>query len=213
MIYSLEIAKQLANYLLECEAVRLQPSQPFTWASGWKSPIYCDNRKTLSFPLIRSFIKESFATLILDKFCDIDRIGGVATGGIAHGALVADVLKKPFLYIRSESKSHGLENQIEGIFEKNDSILVVEDLISTGGSSLNAVKALREKNCRVAGMTAIFTYQFSISEEKFAAENCTLFTLTNYEVLINCALERNYISQNELELLKKWREKPEIWGK
>ena len=153
-------AKKVAEYLLQIKAIKLQPSNPFTWASGWKSPIYCDNRKTLSYPVVRSFIRDSFATIVKDLYPGAELIAGVATGAIAHGALTADKLGLPFIYVRSGAKEHGLGNQIEGYFEKGQKVVVIEDLISTGGSSLNAVRALREAGCEVLGMVAIFTYGF-----------------------------------------------------
>ncbi|MBA4321929.1 MAG: orotate phosphoribosyltransferase [Odoribacter sp.] len=205
-------AKKIAEYLLQIKAIKLQPSNPFTWASGWKSPIYCDNRKTLSYPVVRSFIRDSFADLVRDLYPDAEMIAGVATGAIAHGALAADKLGLPFIYVRSESKGHGLGNQIEGYYEKGQKVVVIEDLISTGGSSLNAVRALREAGCEVMGMIAIFTYGFSKAAEGFAAEKCALNTLGNYNTLVEIAVGSGAIGQAEAETLKKWRVDPSTWG-
>jgi orotate phosphoribosyltransferase len=205
-------AKKIAEYLMQIKAIKLQPSNPFTWASGWKSPIYCDNRKTLSFPEVRSFIRDSFAAMVEELYPHAELIAGVATGAIAHGALVADKLKLPFIYVRSEAKGHGLGNQIEGYYEKGQKVVVIEDLISTGGSSLGAVRALREAGCDVLGMIAIFTYGFKKSSDGFEAEKCILNTLSNYNTLIECAVESGYIGQSEIETLKKWRLDPSIWG-
>jgi len=204
--------KKTAEYLLQIKAIKLQPSNPFTWASGWKSPIYCDNRKTLSFPEVRSYLRDSFAALILDLYPHADLIAGVATGAIAHGALVADRLGLPFIYVRSGAKEHGLGNQIEGYFEKGQKVVVIEDLISTGGSSLSAVNALREAGCDVLGMVAIFTYEFQKAVDAFASENCKLDTLSNYSTLVETAVTTGYIGQTEVETLKKWRVDPSSWG-
>jgi orotate phosphoribosyltransferase len=205
-------AKKIANYLLQIKAIKLQPSNPFTWASGWKSPIYCDNRKTLSFPEVRSYIRDSFALIVKENYPDADMIAGVATGAIAHGALTAEKLGLPFIYVRSEAKGHGLGNQIEGYYEKGQKVVVIEDLISTGGSSLNAVRALREADCDVLGMVAIFTYGFKKAVDGFASEKCTLLTLSNYNTLVETAVESGYIGQAEVETLKKWRVDPSVWG-
>jgi len=205
-------AKKIAEYLMQIKAIKLQPSNPFTWASGWKSPIYCDNRKTLSFPAVRSHIRDAFADVVKELYPRAEMIAGVATGAIAHGALVADKLGLPFIYVRSEAKSHGLGNQIEGYFEKGQKIVVIEDLISTGGSSLNAVRALREAGCEVLGMVAIFTYGFQKATDGFMEENCTLHTLSNYNALVESAVETGYIGQSEVETLKKWRVDPSSWG-
>ena len=205
-------AKKTAEYLLQIKAIKLQPSNPFTWASGWKSPIYCDNRKTLSFPEVRSYISDSFAALVRELYPQAEMIAGVATGAIAHGALVADKLGLPFIYVRSEAKEHGLGNQIEGYFEPGQKVVVIEDLISTGGSSLSAVRALREAGCDVLGMVAIFTYEFKKASDGFSTENCTLHTLSNYSVLVDTAVKTGYIGQAEVETLKKWRINPSIWG-
>lgn len=205
-------AKKTAEFLLQINAIKLQPSSPFTWASGWKSPIYCDNRKTLSFPEVRSWIRDAFSALVRELYPDAGLIAGVATGAIAHGALVADKLGLPFVYVRSGAKEHGLGNQIEGHFEPGQNTVVIEDLISTGGSSLAAVKALREAGCNVMGMLAIFTYEFSKASDAFAAEKCKLDTLSSYSVLIDAAVKSGYIGQAEVETLKKWRVDPANWG-
>jgi orotate phosphoribosyltransferase len=206
------IAKKTAEYLLQIKAIKLQPSNPFTWASGWKSPIYCDNRKTLSFPKVRSYIRDSFAAVVNEYYPEAELIAGVATGAIAHGALVAEKLELPFVYVRSEAKEHGLGNQIEGFFEPGQKVVVIEDLISTGGSSLNAVKALRDAGCDVVGMAAVFTYEFSKAADGFAAANCRLHTLSNYSTLILTAVETGYITEKDVETLKQWRKDPSNWG-
>jgi len=205
--------KKTAEYLLQIKAIKLQPSNPFTWASGWKSPIYCDNRKTLSFPEVRTYIRDSFVTLINSLYPEAEVIAGVATGAISHGALVADKLGLPFIYVRSGAKDHGLGNQIEGFYKEGQKVVVIEDLISTGRSSLNAVRALREAGCEVLGMTAIFTYEFNKASDSFAAEKCTLHTLCNYSVLIETAASTGYITKKDIETLKKWRIDPSVWGK
>ncbi len=205
-------AKKIAEYLLQIKAIKLQPSNPFTWASGWKSPIYCDNRKTLSFPEVRSFIRDSFAGVVKEYYPGAELVAGVATGAIAHGALVAEKLGLPFIYVRSEAKEHGLGNQIEGYYEKGQKVVVIEDLISTGGSSLGAVRALREAGCDVLGMAAIFTYEFSKSADGFKAAGCELHTLSNYSVLISTAVDTGYITNDDVETLKRWRLDPAGWG-
>ncbi len=205
-------AKKIAEYLLQIKAIKLQPSNPFTWASGWKSPIYCDNRKTLSFPEVRTYIRDSFVSLINSLHPETEVIAGVATGAISHGALVADKLGLPYIYVRSGAKDHGLGNQIEGFYQKGQKVVVIEDLISTGRSSLNAVRALREAGCEVLAMTAIFTYEFNKASDSFAAEKCTLHTLCNYSVLIETAVRTGYITEENVETLKKWRADPSVWG-
>jgi orotate phosphoribosyltransferase len=205
-------AKKIAEYLLQIKAIKLQPSNPFTWASGWKSPIYCDNRKTLSFPVVRSFICDSFARLVKELYPEAEIIAGVATGAIPHGVLVADKMDLPFIYVRSEAKEHGLGNQIEGFYSKGQKVVVIEDLISTGGSSLNAVKALREAGCNVLGMAAIFTYEFKKAADSFEASGCRLSTLCNYSILVDTALSSGYISESDVETLKLWRVDPASWG-
>ena len=206
-------AKQVAEYLLQIKAIKLEPANPFTWASGWKSPIYCDNRKTLSYPEVRTFIRDKFAETIKEVYGDCDVIAGVATGAIAQGALVAEVLNKPFVYIRSSAKSHGLENKIEGEIKAGQKVVVVEDLISTGGSSLNAVEALRSAGCEVLGMVAIFTYGFQTAVDNFANADCKLATLSDYNIMIELAVESGYIREEDVENLKEWRKDPSNWGK
>ena len=213
MIYNNLVAREVAEYLLEIKAVVLNPSQPFTWTSGIKSPIYCDNRKTLSFPKVRTFIKTSFADILTDEFKHADVIAGVATAGIPHGALVADVLNLPFVYVRDKPKGHGLENQIEGKLEKGQKVFLIEDLISTGGSSLKAVEALREAGAEVLGLGAIFTYGFDKAVKAFEAADCKFFTLSNYEILLDKAIEDNYVKEEEKEELIKWYKNPEAWRK
>ena len=205
-------AKKIAEYLLQIKAIKLQPSNPFTWASGWKSPIYCDNRKTLSFPEVRSYIRDSFVSLVTGLYPQAEMIAGVATGAISHGVLVADRMELPFVYVRSGAKEHGLGNQIEGFYQEGQRVVVIEDLISTGGSSLNAVKALREAGCVVLGMAAIFTYEFKKASEGFAAEACPLNTLCKYSVLIETAVKTGYITEADVETLRKWRTDPANWG-
>ncbi|HWR74808.1 MAG TPA: orotate phosphoribosyltransferase [Bacteroidales bacterium] len=207
-----DIARKTAEYLLQIKAIKLQPAKPFTWASGWKSPIYCDNRMTLSFPEVRSFIADSFASRVRELYPDAEVVAGVATGAIAHGALVADRLNLPFIYVRSGAKDHGLGNQIEGHYLKKQKVVVIEDLISTGGSSLGAVKALREAECEVLGMIAIFTYGFSKSADAFRDEGCRLDTLSNYSVLVDMAAASGYISPSDVETLTEWRKDPSAWG-
>ena len=205
-------AKRIAEFLLQIKAIKLQPSNPFTWASGWKSPIYCDNRKTLSFPEVRSYIRDSFAAMIKELYPEAELIAGVATGAIPHGTLVADKMGLPFIYVRSEAKEHGLGNQIEGFYTKGQKVVVVEDLISTGGSSLNAVKALREAGCEVLGMVAIFTYEFKKASDSFEAAGCRFNTIGSYSSLIGTALDAGYITDADVETLKLWRTDPASWG-
>jgi orotate phosphoribosyltransferase len=205
-------ALKVAEFLLQAKAIKLSPNQPFTWASGLKSPIYCDNRITLSFPNTRTYIRQQFVDLIEDKFGKPDVIVGVATGGIAHGVLVAQEMGLPFAYVRSEAKSHGLGNLIEGVIEEGQSVVVIEDLVSTGKSSLNAIKALKARNCKINGMVSIFTYQFEEAAKAFKDAKVPLFSLTNYETLIVQALNESYISKNDVESLKKWRENPKEWS-
>ncbi|MGB8491487.1 MAG: orotate phosphoribosyltransferase [Bacteroidales bacterium] len=205
-------SRKIAEYLLQIKAIKLQPSNPFTWASGWKSPIYCDNRKTLSFPVVRNYIRDSFADSVLKYYPQAEVIAGVATGAIAHGALTAEKLGLPFIYVRSEAKEHGLGNQIEGYFEAGQKVVVIEDLVSTGGSSLSAVKALREAGCEVLGMIAIFTYEFRKASDGFGAINCELHTLSNYSTLVETAVSTGYIGQAEVDTLRQWRTDPSTWG-
>ena len=206
-----DAAHKIAEFLLQIKAIKLQPEQPFTWASGWKSPIYCDNRKTLSYPQIRTFIRQQFVNEINEKYAKPDVIAGVATGGIAQGALVAQEMGLPFVYVRSEAKKHGLTNMVEGEVEKGQNVVVIEDLISTGGSSIKAIEALREKGCNVKGMVAIFTYGFDEATENFKKINCQVSTLCGYNTLIDIALKHKYITEKDLKPLKQWRESPSTW--
>jgi orotate phosphoribosyltransferase len=202
-----------AEKLLQIKAIKVQPANPFTWASGWKSPFYCDNRKTLSYPELRSFMKIEFSRIIMEHFPEANAIAGVATGAIAQGALVADLLQLPFVYVRSKPKDHGLENLIEGELKPGMKVVVVEDLVSTGGSSLKAVEALRKNDCEVVGMTAAYTYGFPLAEEAFSKAGVELITLTNYQAVIQCALNTGYIKEDEIPLLDCWRKDPENWNK
>lgn len=206
MIHNYDVALQTAEYLLHIKAVKLSPKEPFTWASGIKSPIYCDNRVTLSFPEIRSFIKDKFVTAICEKIGKPDLIAGVATGGIAQGALVAQELDLPFVYVRTSKKEHGLTNQIEGTVYPGQSVVVVEDLISTGKSSLDVVAALREAGCIIKGMVAIFTYNLPVAEKGFSDADCLLVTLSDYDILVKKALEINYISEEDLIVLQDFKQ-------
>ena len=201
---------KVADFLLQINAVKLQPSNPFKWASGWNSPIYCDNRKILAYPKIREFIKNEFISLI-KEFDTPTCIAGVATGGIAIGAIVAEELGLPFCYVRSESKSHGMKNNIEGDLKQEDKVFVIEDLISSGKSSIKAVRDLKEFGVEITGLGAIFTYGFEVSENNFSEEFCSFKTLSNYSVLLETALKNNYISNEELETLVKWRNSPSTW--
>lgn len=203
-------AAKVADFLLQINAVKLQPSNPFKWASGWNSPIYCDNRKILAYPKIREFIKNEFISLI-KEFDTPTCIAGVATGGIAIGAIVAEELGLPFCYVRSESKSHGMKNNIEGDLKQEDKVFVIEDLISSGKSSIKAVRDLKEFGVKITGLGAIFTYGFEVSENNFSEEFCSFKTLSNYSVLLETALKNNYISNEELETLVKWRNSPSTW--
>ena len=203
-------AAKVADFLLQINAVKLQPSNPFKWASGWNSPIYCDNRKILAYPKIREFIKNEFISLI-KEFDTPTCIAGVATGGIAIGAIVAEELGLPFCYVRSESKSHGMKNNIEGDLKLEDKVFVIEDLISSGKSSIKAVRDLKEFGVEITGLGAIFTYGFEVSENNFSEEFCSFKTLSNYSVLLETALKNNYISNEELETLVKWRNSPSTW--
>ncbi|HLP52614.1 MAG TPA: orotate phosphoribosyltransferase [Chitinophagales bacterium] len=212
MIYNNVIAREVAEYLLEIKAVVLKPEEPFTWASGLKSPIYCDNRKTLSYSKVRTYIKTAFAEIISEEFGNCDVIAGVATAGIPHGALVADVLNKPFVYVRDKAKGHGMENLIEGKLDAGQKVVVIEDLISTGGSSLKAVNALREARAEVLGLGAIFTYGFPKAETAFAEANCKYFTLSEYPTLLDVAIKQDYIKPEEKETLLSWYQDPAAWS-
>ncbi|MBR1850962.1 MAG: orotate phosphoribosyltransferase [Bacteroidales bacterium] len=206
------MAAHTALFLLQVKAVKLNNEHPFTWASGRKSPIYCDNRVTLSYPEVRTFIRQRFVDIVNEAWGDVDVIAGVATGGIAQGALVAQELGKPFVYVRSEAKSHGLTNQIEGEIHAGQSVVVIEDLVSTGKSSLVAVNALREKGCHVKGMAAIFTYGLAVAAKNFADAEVELHTLTDYDTLIQVAQEQEYIQDSDLQSLAAWRKNPEQWS-
>ena len=202
----------MAEFLLQIKAVKLSLSKPFTWVSGWRSPIYCDNRKTLSYPAVRTFIRQQFVHIVNSEFGRPDMIAGVATGGIAHGALVAHDMGLPFIYVRSGSKEHGLKNQVEGDITVGRNVVVVEDLVSTGSSSLNAVQALRDAGLEVKGMVSIFTYGFDEANKAFAAAKVKLHALTNYSVLIDQALRDEYITEKDLAPLNEWRKDPANWG-
>lgn len=207
------LEKIFAAKLLNIKAIKLQPNNPFTWASGWHSPFYCDNRKTLSYPGLRSFVKLETARIVMERFPEAEAIAGVATGAIPQGALVADALGLPFAYVRSKPKDHGLENLIEGELRPGMKVVVVEDLISTGGSSLKAVEAIRRNGCEVIGMVAAYTYGFHEAEEAFKAAKVTLVTLTNYEAVVAEALRIGYISEDDIDLLHEWRKDPANWKK
>ncbi|MBF8984748.1 orotate phosphoribosyltransferase [Lentimicrobium sp. S6] len=208
-----DVAENVAKLLLQVKAVKLSPNQPFTWASGWNSPIYCDNRLTLSYPQIRTYIRQEFVKMISEEVGHIDIIVGVATGGIAIGALVAQELGLPFAYVRSASKAHGLTNQIEGVVESGQRAVVIEDLISTGGSSMKAVEALREVGVNVKAMIAIFNYGFEVAQKRFDDAKCRMMSLSNYDALIEFAMATDYIQKSDYASLKKWREAPDKWNK
>ena len=212
MIKNEEAALKIAEFLLQIKAIKLQPNKPFTWASGWKSPIYCDNRKTLSYPKVRTNIRQQFVEMINSEFGKPDVIAGVATGGIAQGALVAQEMGLPFVYVRAEAKVHGLGNMIEGVVESGQSVVVIEDLISTGGSSLKAVEALRKEKCSVKGLISIFTYGFQIADDAFKKAKCTAVSLCDYDTLIKQALKSEYITEKDLASLQSWRENPAEWA-
>lgn len=207
------LKKDFASRLLKVKAIKLQPNNPFTWASGWKSPFYCDNRKTLSYPDLRNYVKLELVHAILDKFPEAEAIAGVATGAIAQGALVADELHLPFVYVRSKPKDHGLENLIEGELKPSMKVVVVEDLISTGGSSLKAVEAIRANACEVIGMVASYTYGFPVAKEAFEQAGVQLETLTDYEHVVAQALETGYITEEDVLVLNEWRQDPANWKK
>ena len=212
MVNYQEEAKQIANHLLQIKAIILQPNNPFTWASGWKSPIYCDNRKTLSFPKIRTHIRIKICEIIKEKYPHVNVIAGVATGGIAIGALIAEELGLPFIYVRASNKEHGKKNLIEGYYDSGQSVVVIEDLISSGKSSLASVEALREEDLNVKGLISIFTYSFEEANKNFNKYNCEKTSLCDYEKLIDEALKSNYIDQKDLSILKKWRKNPKNWS-
>ena len=212
MIHNKITAKKTAEFLLEINAIKLSPNDPFTWASGWKSPIYCDNRLALSYPTVRNYISEQLAQQIKELYGTPDVIAGVATGAIGVGALVANILGLPFIYVRPEPKKHGRQNQIEGFIKEGQSVVVVEDLISTGKSSLNAVNALKDANVNVLGMVAIFSYGFEVAKANFESAALSLHTLSNYQELLEQALETNYISKEQLETLSQWNANPSQWN-
>ena len=205
------VERLLAEKLLKISAIKLQPENPFVWASGWNSPIYTDNRRTLSYPEVRTFIKVELCRVIMENFGGVDVIAGVATGAIAQGALVAETLGLPYVYVRSAPKDHGLENLIEGNLKPGQKVVVIEDLISTGGSSLKAVEAIRNAGCEVIGMAAIFTYGFPVAARKFKSAQVELITLSNYNAMLETALETNYIKPEDLETLQEWRKDPASW--
>ncbi|MDC1505392.1 orotate phosphoribosyltransferase [uncultured Winogradskyella sp.] len=212
MIFNKDTAKKTAEVLLQINAIKLQPTDPFTWASGWHSPIYCDNRIVLSYPLIRNYIRETIAKHIESHYGKPDVIAGVATGAIGIGALVAEYLNLPFVYVRPEAKKHGRQNQVEGYIEKGQTVVVVEDLISTGKSSLNAVKALKEAEVNVKGMVAIFSYGFEVAANNFKEANVELHTLSNYQNLLEQALDTNYITEKQQDVLAQWNASPSTWN-
>lgn len=207
------VKQQLAKELLAIKAIKLQPQAPFTWASGWKSPFYCDNRKTLSYPALRTYIKEEFVKLVKSNFPDAEVVAGVATGAIAQGALVADALGLPFVYVRSSQKDHGLGNLVEGYLPEGSKVVVVEDLISTGGSSLKAVEDLRGMGSTVVGMVAAYTYGFPVAKAAFEKADVKLLTLTDYEAVVETAASTGYITEEQIDTLHEWRKNPSEWGK
>lgn len=212
MIFNKDTAEKTAELLLQINAIKLNPRNPFTWASGWQSPIYCDNRIILSFPLIRNYVRDEFSKHIEKQFGKPDVIAGVATGAIGIGMLVAESLGLPFVYVRPEAKKHGRQNQVEGFLQKGQNVVIVEDLISTGNSSLMAVEALRAAGANIKGMAAIFTYGFDIATENFEKANVDLFTLSNYQNLLNLAVAKKYISEEEEQTLREWNVSPSTWG-
>ena len=213
MIYDIDIAKQVAKSLLQINAIILQPNNPFVWAAGWNSPIYCDNRKTLSYPEIRNYIRQGLSAIVKNHYKSANVIAGVATAGIPHGALVAEELGLPFIYVRAKAKEHGKKNQIEGYFEQGQSVILVEDLISSGKSSLEAAAVLREAGMNVKGMVSIFTYGFDAATENFKVAECEYVSLCDYNTLLPQAIESQYIEESDLSILKEWRENPSIWKK
>lgn len=212
MILNTESAIKIAESLLQIKAIKLNPTTPFQWASGWNSPIYCDNRKTLSYPPVRTYIRQQFVDAINERYPNVEIIAGVATGGIALGALVAEAMGLPFAYVRSASKGHGMQNMIEGDIFKDQKVVVIEDLISTGGSSLKAVTALREHGCDVLGMVAIFTYGFELARKNFEDNKCDLVTLSDYDSMLTAAVRANYVSEKDMESLSEWRKSPNTWS-
>jgi len=213
MIYDIDIAKQVAKSLLQINAIILQPNNPFKWAAGWNSPIYCDNRKTLSFPEIRTHIKQGLAAIVKNHYKGANVIAGVATAGIPHGALVAEELGLPFIYVRSKAKEHGKQNQIEGCFEEGQSVILVEDLISSGKSSLDSAQVLKDAGMNVKGMVSIFTYGFDAAAENFKKAECEYVSLCDYSTLLPIAKEQQYVEESDLSVLNEWRDNPAIWKK
>jgi len=213
MLKNNDKAIKIAEYLLKIKAVKLEPKHPFTWASGWNSPIYCDNRISLSYPEVRDYIKTAFCELITKEFGMPDVIVGVATGGLPQGALVAQELNLPFIYVRSSAKSHGMGNMIEGHYQKGQKVVLIEDLISTGGSSIKGVEALKNEGLQILGLAAIFTYEFDLADSNFKTASCIAKTLSDYSTLIEVAIQNNYISVNDLESLQNWRKDPSKWNK
>lgn len=211
-LHSKDTAAEVAKRLLDIKAIRLQPLQPFTWASGWKSPIYCDNRLSLSFPEVRTYIKNNLVAAIRSNFPAVEGIAGVATAGIPQGALIAEEMKAPFIYVRSKPKGHGMENMIEGKVTPGQKIVVIEDLVSTGGSSLKAVEALKQAGFEVLGMAAIFTYGFDVARKNFENAGVKLVCLSDYEAMLPQAIQNHYASDSDLESLAEWRKSPETWG-
>ena len=211
MILDTQKAKQIASNLLQINAIKLQPTQPFTWASGWKSPIYCDNRLVLSYPQVRHFVASEFARTITENYPDTQVIAGVATGAIGMGMLVAQILELPFVYVRPQAKKHGRQNQIEGVSTQDKKVIVIEDLISTGMSSLNAVKALNEDGADIQAMLAIFTYGFDVAKENFQNTKLPFYTLCDYDVLLEQALQQDIIAKEQFELLRVWKKDPASW--
>lgn len=212
MIFNKDTAEKTAELLLQINAIKLNPENPFTWASGWKSPIYCDNRLILSFPVIRNYVRDEFAKNIEKQFGKPDVIAGVATGAIGIGILVAESLGLPFVYVRPEAKKHGRQNQVEGFLQKGQNVVVVEDLISTGNSSLMAVEALRNEGANIKGMAAIFTYGFNVAEENFKNAHIDLYTLSNYDNLLDLAVQKQYITEDQQSALQEWSMSPSTWG-
>jgi len=213
MILNNDKALKVADFLLQIKAVKLQPNNPFQWSSGWNSPIYCDNRKVLSYPKVRTYIRQTFVAAITEKYGMPDMIAGVATGGIAIGALIAEEMGLPFIYVRSSAKAHGMQNQIEGAYEKGQNVVVIEDLISTGGSSIKAIHALREGGLKIKGLAAIFTYGFDVAIKNFQEANCDFITLSNYDFLIEQAVADNYVTAEDVDSLANWKTNPENWKK
>ena len=213
MILNNDKALKVAEFLLQIKAVKLQPNNPFQWSSGWNSPIYCDNRKVLSYPKVRTFVRQTFVSAITEYYGEPDMIAGVATGGIAIGALIAEEMGIPFIYVRSSAKAHGMQNQIEGAYEKGQNVVVIEDLISTGGSSIKAIEALREGGLEIKGLAAIFTYGFDVAIKNFKDAECDFITLSNYDLLIEQAVADNYVTSEDVESLSNWKTNPENWNK